>query len=139
MPLSLRGRLALPLEGREVELLGGPFEACPPGAFSICLETRAANAWLADVTLPIEDFGTPDPAALKHAVGAALAALREAPGRPVFVGCRAGLGRTGLFLACLARAAGVEGDPVDFVRARYHPEAAETEAQRAMARAFTWP
>jgi hypothetical protein len=139
MPPAPRGRLPLVLDGREVTVLGGPFEACPPGAFSICLETRAQNAWLADVVLPTEDFGTPDPAALKQAVAAALEALREAPERALYVGCRAGLGRTGLFLACLARAAGVEGDPVSYVRAHYHPEAAETEAQQATARAFTWP
>jgi protein-tyrosine phosphatase len=57
----------------------------------------------------------------------------------VHVGCRAGIGRTGLFLACLARAAGVEGDPIAHVRAQYDPHAAETAAQEAMARGFAWP
>ncbi len=132
-----RGRLPLRVAGREAEVVGGPFDALPPGAFSVCLEPRAVKAWLADVALPTPDFGTPDEAALKAAVGHALAALEA--GRTVFVGCRAGLGRTGLFLACLGRAAGVPGDPVAFVRAHYHPEAVETPAQQAMARGFTWP
>ena len=137
--MTPRGRLFLRLDGHEVLVLGGPFDAVPPDAFSVCLEPRAVKAWLADIALPIEDFGTPPEADLRRAVGAALAALREDPARPLFVGCRAGLGRTGLFLACLARAAGVEGDPVAHVRGHYHPEAVETPAQQAMARRFTWP
>ena len=42
-------------------------------------------------------------------------------------------------MACLAKAAGVPGDPLDYVRAHYLPHAAETPAQEAMARGFTWP
>jgi hypothetical protein len=42
-------------------------------------------------------------------------------------------------MACLARAAGVEGDALDYVRRHYLSHAAETEAQQAMARGFSWP
>ena len=137
--MRLRGTLPLTVAGRAVTITGGPFDALPDGAFGICLEPEAAKAWLADVALPTADFGTPDPAALKAAVGAVLRQLEAAPDRPVHVGCRAGVGRTGLFLACLARAAGVPGDALDHVRAHYLPGAAETPAQEAMARGFTWP
>jgi protein-tyrosine phosphatase len=122
-----------------VTITGGPFDALPDGAFGVCLEAEATKAWLADILLPTPDFGLPDESALRDAVGAVLAQLRADPGRPVHVGCRAGIGRTGLFLACLARAAGVEGDALDYVRAHYLPGAAETEAQQAMARGFRWP
>ncbi|MGG5823124.1 protein-tyrosine phosphatase family protein [Falsiroseomonas sp. HW251] len=135
----IRGRLPLVIGGRAVEITGGPFDAIPDGAFGVCLEPHAVKAWLADVTLPMPDFGLPDPVALKQAVGAVLAQLAAHPERPVHVGCRAGIGRTGLFLACLARAAGVQGDALDHVRRHYCAEAAETEAQQAMARRFTWP
>lgn len=128
-----RGRFSL----AGVTVIGGPFEACPPGVFSICLEERAANAWLADILLPVPDFGTPAPEALAEAVRRTVAAMREEPGRAVFVGCRAGLGRTGLFLACLARAVGEGGDTVALIRRLYHPEAVETEAQQAFAGAFS--
>lgn len=131
--------MPLSVAGRPVIVTGGPFDAIPDGAFGICLEPDAAKAWLADVFLPIPDFGLPDPVALRSAVGAVLAQLEAEPDRPVHVGCRAGIGRTGLFLACLARAAGVEGDALDYVRAHYLPHAAETPGQQAMARAFTWP
>jgi protein-tyrosine phosphatase len=125
--------------GRSVAITGGPFDAIPDGAFGVCLEPEATKAWLADVSLPIPDFGLPDPDALKRAVAVVLAQLGAAPERPVHVGCRAGIGRTGLFLACLAHAAGVEGDALAYVRAHYHPNAAETPEQQAMARTFTWP
>lgn len=134
-----RGRLRLVVAGRAVEVTGGPFDAIPEGAFGVCLEPAAAKAWLADVALPIPDFGVPEMRDLKRAVGLVLAQLQADPARPVHVGCRAGIGRTGLFLACLARATGVEGDPIAFVRAHYHPAAAETPEQERMARDFAWP
>jgi hypothetical protein len=135
----LLGTLPLTVQGRAATITGGPFDAIPEGAFGVCLEPAARKAWLADVALPIPDFGLPEPAALRAAVAAVLAQLALEPERPVHVGCRAGIGRTGLFLACLARAAGVEGDALDYVRAHYLPDAAETPAQEEMARAFTWP
>lgn len=137
--MTIRGSLPLVVAGRAVTITGGPFDAIPDGAFGVCLEPAAEKAWLADVPLPTVDFGLPDPEALKRAVAAVLAQLEAEPERPVHVGCRAGVGRTGLFLACLARAAGVEGDALDYVRRHYLPHAAETEAQQAMARGFTWP
>jgi protein-tyrosine phosphatase len=139
MDMRVRGTLPLRVEGSSVTITGGPFDALPDGAFGICLEERAEKAWLADVLLPVPDFGVPDPAALKAAVAAVLRQLRTEPDRPVHVGCKAGIGRTGLFLACLAKAAGVEGDPLDYVRAHYLAGAAETEPQQEMARGFTWP
>ncbi len=137
--MTLRGTLPLTVAGRAVTITGGPFDAIPDGAFGVCLEMASAKAWLADVALPTPDFGLPEPEALRQAVGAVLAQLEADPGRPVHVGCRAGVGRTGLFMACLARAAGVEGDALDYVRRHYLSHAAETEAQQAMARGFSWP
>ena len=137
--MTLRGTLPLMVAGRAVTITGGPFDAIPDGAFGVCLEMAAVKAWLADVALPTPDFGLPEPEALRRAVGAVLAQLEAEPARPVHVGCRAGVGRTGLFMACLARAAGVEGDALDYVRRHYLAHAAETEAQQAMARGFSWP
>ncbi len=137
--MRIRGTLPLTVAGRTVTITGGPFDAIPEGAFGVCLEVASEKAWLADIAIPTPDFGLPDPAALRAAVAAALAQLEAEPERPLHVGCRAGVGRTGLFLACLARAAGVEGDALDYVRRHYLPHAAETEEQQAMARGFTWP
>jgi protein-tyrosine phosphatase len=133
----IRGRFILRLPGGvAAKVMGGPFDSLPPGAFSVCLEARSEKAWLADILLPTPDFGVPEPEALRRAVAEALAALSADPSRPLFVGCRAGLGRTGLFLGCVLRAAGVEGDPVVALRRLYHPHAAETPEQEAVVRGF---
>ncbi len=137
--MRIRGSLTLAPAGRPVAITAGPFDALPEGAFGVCLEVQAEKAWLAEVLLPTADFGLPDAAALHEAIATVLAQMLAQPDRPIHVGCRAGVGRTGLFLACLAKAAGVPGDPLDFVRAHYLPHAAETPAQQAMARAFRWP
>ena len=133
----IRGRFRLRLPGgAEAEAIGGAFDSLPHDVFSVCLEERAAKAWLADILLPTPDFGVPEPAALRDAVARALAALEAEPSRPLFVGCRAGLGRTGLFLGCLLKAAGEGGDPVAALRRLYHPAAAETPEQEAAIRGF---
>ncbi|MFP3713401.1 protein-tyrosine phosphatase family protein [Puerhibacterium sp. TATVAM-FAB25] len=79
------------------------------------------------------DFGLP------AAADAAVAALRDAHDRAaderVEIACGAGRGRTGSALALLAVMSGVEPrDAVAWVRAHYHPRAAETPWQRAWVR-----
>jgi protein-tyrosine phosphatase len=58
------------------------------------------------------------------------------PDRLFYIGCKAGLGRTGTVLACLAREAGITTDPVAWVRANHDPRAVETPAQEAFARSW---
>jgi protein-tyrosine phosphatase len=127
-----------------VKLLGaqiaaGPFTAMPDGAFGLCLDPHAPNRDAAALTLDIVDFGLPDPAALSATLDALRAAMAAEPGRLFYVGCRAGLGRTGTVLACLAAEAGVAGDPVAWVRAQHDPRAVETPAQEAFARGWARP
>ncbi|MGK7864738.1 protein-tyrosine phosphatase family protein [Falsiroseomonas sp. E2-1-a4] len=137
--MTIRGTLPLSVDGRAVTITGGPFDSLPDDAFGVCLEMGAEKASQADVKVPTADFGVPDPAALRRAVEVVLRQLQTEPERPVHIGCRAGVGRTGLFMACLVRAAGVPGDPLAYVRAHYLPHAAETPAQEALIRGFTWP
>ncbi len=118
-------------------LLAGPFAAMPEGAFGLCLDPRAPNRTDAALVLDVPDYGLPEPAALRATLAALRAAMQAQPGRVFYVGCRAGLGRTGTVLACLAREAGVEGDPVAWVRAQHDARAVETPAQEEFARA--WP
>jgi protein-tyrosine phosphatase len=61
---------------------------------------------------------------------ATLVLMRAAPELPVYVGCAAGLGRTGTFIAALARMAGI-GDAVAWVRENYDARAVETAEQAA--------
>ncbi|NMJ41865.1 protein phosphatase [Roseomonas sp. JC162] len=135
--MTLRGELRLRVNGQEVRITGGPFDAMPPGARGLCLEARAARAVEAEWRLDVPDFGVPDPSALRAVLQAMLAAMQARPQDAFHVGCRAGLGRTGMALACLAQMAGAsEGDPVAWLRARYVAEAIETPEQEALVREF---
>lgn len=79
-----------------------------------------------DYDVPIADFSIPDKEDLIPVVRAAICEL--AFGRSVFVGCWGGIGRTGLFLAVLAKALGVE-PPISWVRMNYISNAVETQEQ----------
>ena len=56
-------------------------------------------------------------------------------GKQVYVGCMGGVGRTGLFMALLAKAANVK-NPVSWVRATYDSHAVETKEQKAYVEAY---
>ena len=62
---------------------------------------------------------------------------RALAGERVVVAGGGGRGRTGTALACIAALAGVEGDPVAWVRERYDRRAVETPWQRRYVRAFS--
>jgi protein-tyrosine phosphatase len=130
-----RGAVTLRLHGHDVRITGGPFDSMPPGARGLCLEARAARVAEAEWRLDIPDFGVPDPAALRAVLEAMLAAMRDRPADAYHIGCRAGLGRTGMALACLGAMTGVAA-PIGWVRATYDPGAVETPAQEALVRAF---
>lgn len=116
---------------RKVMFIGGPFRAAKTlGAdtFKIAVRSEDIRPGDCDAHLPIRDFNVPDRVSETESV--MRVAFREALyGRPVFVGCMGGFGRTGLFLALLAKAGGVE-DPVSFVRENYLPSAVETRLQK---------
>lgn len=137
MTECVRGAVTLMVAGHAVCITGGPFDALPKGAVGLCLEPAAARAAEACWRLDIPDFGVPESPALHAVLTAILATMREAPEAAYHIGCRAGLGRTGLALGCLARMAGIAEDPVAWVRAHYHPSAIETPAQEAFVRGFS--
>jgi protein-tyrosine phosphatase len=56
-------------------------------------------------------------------------------GKDVYIGCQGGWGRTGLFLALLAKTCGVE-NPIMYVRQNYARTAVETPAQEKYVRDF---
>ena len=87
------------------------------------------------IYLPTLDFSIPDRDALQAGVSAAETALNS--GSNLAVHCNAGIGRTGLFLACLAkRCQSLSGkDAVHWVR-QYIPGAMEVPEQVLMVMDF---
>ncbi len=124
------GFVVLPLLGAERRIIGGAFNDFPGAAIGVCLEARSRLAGMADVLMDVPDFTAPTQAQLVDGLARALRLLRDAPDLPVYVGCAAGLGRTGTFMAALARLAGMD-DAVGWVRANYDPRAVETPEQAA--------
>jgi hypothetical protein len=110
----------------------GAYEYKPHDHFGVRLTVSGLAP--TDLHLPIPDFGVPKES---RDVYAALAAVlnRLACGLPVYVGCGFGRGRTGLFLALLAKATGASS-PVSYVRRFYHPGAVETSRQAEYVSSF---
>ncbi len=124
----MNGFVVLRLLGADRRVLGGSFNDFPGSAIGVCLEARSRLASLADVLIDVPDFTAPSQAQLVDGLARTLVLMRD--GRPVYVGCAAGLGRTGTFMAALARVAGIE-DGVAWVRAHYDARAVETAEQAA--------
>ena len=83
------------------------------------------------IHLPIPDFGVPSNGGLVRAVNAVIAHAQT--GRNIAIHCSAGIGRTGLFVALLAKQVlGFSGEEaIAWVR-QYIPWAVETAEQRQL-------
>ena len=132
----LVGAITLDVAGRPVRITGGPFCSMPAGALGPCLEVHDPRATEATWTVEVPDFGVPDRAKLRAALHRMLERMQAEPEAAYHIGCKAGLGRTGTAMACLARMTGVEGDAVAWLRAEYDPRAVETAAQEDFVRTF---
>jgi hypothetical protein len=109
------------------QIQAGPYRSKPQDMFGVKLAGEI-NA-PCDISIPIRDFGVPaDDAIVRDALRVVL--RRLALRQTVYVGCMGGLGRTGTFLALLAKALG-RSDPVGYVRENYSHAAVETREQEA--------
>ena len=90
---------------------------------------RCWDGW-PGIVLDWPDFGVPRQDA--NALAAIVEAVdRARSGQDILIGCRGGIGRTGTILAAIAVITGIPPQRArDWVRARYHPDAVETEPQR---------
>lgn len=120
-----KGKLVFELFGRELTYIGGPYRHKPANLKGVKMakEIDLPTDW----NVPTEDFGCPPRAALHDAIVKSIA-HGITTGEPIYVGCMAGQGRTGLFMATVAYLLGHE-EPVEFVRAEYYKHAVETEMQ----------
>lgn len=113
------------LFGQTALYWGGPYLARPirlPG-IRMAAEIEAQANWV----VPTEDFDTPPVDDLYRAMVQSIAIAVTENVTP-YVGCMAGRGRTGLFMATLAYLTGVD-NPVRHVRNVYYPHAVETPEQ----------
>lgn len=123
--VQMLGQLKLPLWlGRHYLVTGGPITQAPKSMFS-CRMAQEIN-FPASIAIPTRDFSVPDTQRLDEGLWQVVNQLIK--GKPVYVGCMAGRGRTGLMLAVLAKAFGVSR-PVEYVREHYYPHAVETREQ----------
>ena len=122
------GAVTLRLLGRDRVIQGGPFDDYLPPAIGVCLEVRSVRVGEATLVLPVDDFGAPSQDELAVGLRDLMKLMAERPNVPIYIGCRAGIGRTGMMIAALAKLAG-SPQPVDWVRTHYHPDAVETSLQ----------
>ena len=88
-----------------------------------------------DIHIPTADFTAPPMNLIRKAVKKTM--VEAVRGRKIYVGCGAGIGRTGTFLACVAKAAGYR-HPIKWLRSQYHPQAVETKDQRELIQFFDY-
>lgn len=95
-----------------------------------------------EISIPTEDFSVPSETDMAIGILASLKFMLE--GSDIYAGCMGGIGRTGLFMGCMAKVCldyhGGEymgyNDPVKLVRGEYKSHAIETSEQQAFVRNF---
>jgi hypothetical protein len=132
---------SLPLEvrpGKFYTVYGGPYREKPMNMTGVkmAMEIMLHGDGSREISIPTKDFHTPDAAQLRAGLIKAVRAIVR--GEQVYVGCMAGRGRTGLFLAVLAKAFGYQS-PIAYVRREYYSHAVETAEQMQYVADFKIP
>lgn len=131
------------IQGR---IYGGPFVKYVPGTRRLVGVKMAEEIeHPSDFRVDTKDFSTPDMNDMQVGILFGIKALSD--GKDVYAGCMGGIGRTGLYMACMAKVMAdfatargenlpVPADPVKYVRAHYIPHAVETTKQMDFVRNF---
>lgn len=137
-------------DGKIKDLIwGGPYFDRPRNMLGVKMAEEIDL--MCHIDIPTKDFGVPSMLTMTHGVNEAVACLSQ--GKELYVGCMGGIGRTGLFMACMLKTAHERKwgstwrrffrrwfEPnisyVEEVRKQYHPYAVETEQQRDFVRRF---
>jgi hypothetical protein len=129
------GKLELPAKnGRRYLIFGGPYRERATGMVGVKL-AEEINA-PAEVDIPIRDFSIPKAEPLIAGMSKTMTYMLQ--GKPIYVGCMGGKGRTGLFMAAFAKLWGIK-DPVKFVRKTYYNHAVETAEQEKFIAKLEFP
>ena len=158
----MNGQIEVLYKGNKVTVMGGPYLDKPEGIKGVKLAQEIDAP--AAVVLDVPDFGVPTYRALNDPIFKAIRILDE--DGVIYVGCMGGIGRTGMFMACLIKTIGflnyrrdraslwgriklyfgyyssnletakMVSDPVEFVREHYLDHAVETKAQEKLVSDF---
>lgn len=123
--------MPLPFGGGLARVYGGPYYHRPLSMTGVKLAQEINLP--CDINLPIADYSIPREDQARRALLASISAMER--GESLYVGCMGGKGRTGLFMALLAKAAG-EAHPIEHVRSTYFEHAVETREQERFVHAF---
>lgn len=127
-------------------IYGGPFRRYEQGTRRLVGVKMAAEIdHPHEISIPTEDFSVPDILAMQEGISLALRKL--VAGNDIYAGCMGGIGRTGLFMGCMAKLMGDYAakdmdllaprlDPVKYVRSNYMGHAIETQEQQRFVRSF---
>lgn len=122
-------------------IYGGPYRKYIPGQRRLIgIKMAAELDCPCDINIPTEDFSVPDVQDMGRGLIGAVQALSS--GKDVYVGCMGGVGRTGLFMGCMAKLMLDEGflppgtNVIQYVREAYMPYAIETKEQQAYVTGF---
>ena len=115
------------------QIIGGPYRQRPEGTVGVKMAVEIDAP--CDISIPVRDFGVPPPDLFAVGLGRGLWEVMQ--NRTLYVGCMGGIGRTGLYMAGLAKTMAEYRrrnkrrtfDPVRYVRAHYIPHAVETRQQ----------
>lgn len=147
----MRLSLGMPVQFGPIKgmVFGGPFREYVPGTRRLVGVKMAAEIdHPHDISIPTHDFSIPDDEEMMAGMLAAITALHK--GNDIYAGCMGGIGRTGLFMGCMAKlmadwemATNEDGgldvvlvDPVKYVRHHYKSHAIETQEQQSFVRGF---
>lgn len=131
----MNGTLRLPLNRNSFyTVFGGPYKERPLTMKGVNMAIELPLS--CDISIPTKDFSVPNDLAMTFGLQKAVTLLLK--GYPVYVGCFGGIGRTGIFLAILAKAFGCT-DPIQYVRQNYMPRAVERKMQEEFVNSFPIP
>ena len=124
-----KGFLPIPI-GNEVHILmGGPYRNKPTHFYGVKMAAEINEPCHIDI--PTRDFDVPDMKLMVRGVTEGF--VRMMRGQHLYVGCMGGIGRTGLYMACMAHALYeaefINEQPIRFVRNHYFSGAVETAQQ----------
>lgn len=117
------GHLPLPcnfsfriMDEPELRIWGGPFYEAPENYYRVKMAEEIIRPH--EVSVPTRDFDVPSITSMQAGIERTMLHMLVEDSKPVFVGCMGGIGRTGLFMGCMAKAWGLP-NPVEYTRANY--------------------